>query len=85
MMIDDDDVAFVRAPVHFGDEAALELLALLAGAEIAARVHLVPRRLDSGRVYLGAVAGLGGLLPLADDLEVGDLFQAVEHRLRSAS
>ena len=33
------------------------------------------------RLDLGAVAELGGLLPFADDLEIGDLFQAGEHRL----
>ncbi len=32
VMIHDDDVALVRAPVHFREKAALELLALLAGA-----------------------------------------------------
>ena len=33
------------------------------------------------RLDLGAVAGFGGLLPLADDLKIGDFFQAAEHRL----
>ena len=42
MVIDDDDVALGRALVHQRDEAALELLALLAGAQIAARVDLGP-------------------------------------------
>ena len=69
--------------VHAGDEAALELLALLAGAELAARVDLCPGRLDSGSVRnLGAIAGLGGLLPLADDLEVGHLFESARARAR---
>ena len=82
MVIDDDDVAFVRAPVHFGEEAALELLALLAGAEIAASVHLLPGGAGFGqRLDLGAIAGGGGLLPFADDLKVGDFFQAVQNRL----
>ena len=31
---------------------------------------------------LGAVAGLGRLLPVADDAELVDLFQPVQHRLR---
>ena len=72
----------LRPLVHRGDEAALELRTLLAGAQLAARVDLGPggarfrQRLD-----LGAIAGFGGLLPLADDLEVGDLFEAVEDRL----
>ena len=33
------------------------------------------------RLDFGAVADLGGLLPLADDLEIGDFFQAGEHGL----
>ena len=81
-MIDDDDVAFLRPLMHGGDEAALELRTLLAGAQLAARVDLGPGGARFGqRLDLGAIAGLGGLLPLADDAEVGDFFQAVEDRL----
>ena len=43
-MIDDDDVAFVRALVHLRDEAAIELRALLARAKIAARIQLASTR-----------------------------------------
>ena len=70
------------ALVHQGDEAALEVGALLAGAQVGAGIHLGPggagfrQRLD-----FGAVAEFGGLLPLADDLEIGHFFQAGEHRL----
>ncbi len=82
VMIDDDDVALMRAAVHFGQEAALELLALLAGAQIAARVQLLPGGAGFGqRLDLGAIAGGGGLLPFADDLKVGDFFQAAQNRL----
>ena len=42
MMIDDDDVAFQRAPVHLRDEAAVELLAFLPRAQIASRIQLPP-------------------------------------------
>ena len=42
MMVDDDEVRFVRALVHRGDEAALKFGALLAGAQVAARVDAVP-------------------------------------------
>jgi hypothetical protein len=77
MVIDDDDVALLRLLMHPRDEAALELRALLAGAQIAARVHLGPRAARFGqRLDLGAVADFGGLLPLANDLKIGDLFQA---------
>ena len=41
MVVDDDDVGFGGALVHQGDEAALELFALLAGAELAAGVEVV--------------------------------------------
>ncbi len=44
VVVDDDDVAFGGALVHQRNEAALEVGALLAGAEIAARIHLAPRR-----------------------------------------
>ena len=44
VVIDDDDVAFERALVHQGDEAALELRALLAGAELACGRPPWPRR-----------------------------------------
>ena len=72
---------YMRAPVHFGEKAALELLALLAGAKVAPRIQLLPRGAGFGqRLDLGAVARGGGLLPLADDLKIGDLFQAAEHR-----
>ena len=68
--------------VHGGDEAALELRTLLSGAQLAARVDLGPGGASFGeRLNLGAVAGFGGLLPLADDAEVGDFFQAVEDGL----
>ncbi len=44
MVIDDDDVAFLGPLMHERDEAALKLLALLAGAEIRAGIDLGPRR-----------------------------------------
>ena len=44
VMVDDDDVALMRLAMHLGDEATLELLALLAGAGLAAGVDFGPRR-----------------------------------------
>ena len=80
VMVDDDDVALHRALVHGGDEAAVEIGALLPGAKIAARVDLGPRGAALGqRLDLGAVAEFGGLLPVRDDLEIGDLFEPGEH------
>ena len=82
MVVDDDDVALVRPLVHLRNEAAFELLALLAGAELASGIHFVPSRAVFGQsLDLGAVAGGGGLFPFANDLKVGDLFQARENRL----
>ena len=82
MMVDDDDVALVRAAVHLCQEAALELLALLAGTQIAARVHLLPRGAMLGQgLDLGTVAGGGSLFPVADNLKIGDFLQATENRL----
>ena len=70
------------ALVHQGDEAALEIGALLAGAQVAAGVELGPGGAGFGqRLDFGAVAEFGGLLPLADDLEIGHFLQAGQHRL----
>ena len=64
VMIDDDDVALVRALVHLRDEAALELLALLSRAKLAPRIDLVPGRTRLGqRLDLRAVAGGGASFP----------------------
>src|ERR1700746_1642536 len=81
-MVDDPDVALLRALVHQGEEAAAELLALLARAKIAASVHFAPGR-GSLRQSLDfrAVADLRGLLPRLDPLKIGHFLQAVEHRL----
>ncbi len=82
VVVDDDDVARLRALVHGGDEAALELRTLLSGAQLAARVDLGPGGAGFGqRLDFAAVAGFGGLLPFANDAEVGDFFQAVEDGL----
>ena len=81
VVVDDHDVAGVRALVHQGEEAAVELLALLAGAKIAARVHFGPGAARFRQLLdLRAVAEFGGLLPGLDHLEIGDFFQAGQHR-----
>ena len=82
VMVDDDDVAFLCALVHQGQEAALEVGALLPRAHVAAGIELGPGGAVFGQLLdFGAVAELRGLLPLADDLEIGDLFQPGECRL----
>ena len=82
VVVDDDDVRRQRPALHFRDEAAFELGALLAGAELAAGVHLGPGRGGfRERLDLGPVTGFGVLFPLADDLEIGNLFEPGEDRL----
>ena len=82
VMVDDDDVALGGAPPHLGDEAAIELLAIGADAAVGARVQLGPQVAVLRQLgQFGAIAGLGRLLPVADDAELVDLFQSVQHRL----
>ncbi len=79
VVVDDDDVGLERLAAHRRDEAALPVGAGLAEAGFGARVQLVPQRGGLGQgVDLGAVAGLGGLLPRGDVVELLDLFEAVE-------
>ena len=82
MVIDDEDVGLRRALAHQGDVAAVELLALLAGASLTARINPRPELARVRQVFeLGAVAALRVLLPLANlDVEV-HLFHAGEYRL----
>src|SRR5262249_17135193 len=82
VMVHNDDVAFERALMHGGDEAALEIRTLLPGAEIAAGIDLSPGGPGFGQRFdVGAISEFRGFFPSADDLEIGQLFQAREHRL----
>jgi hypothetical protein len=75
-----------RPLVHQGDEAALEIGALLPGAHIGARVDLGPGGGAFGQgLDFGPVAELGALLPLLDDFEIRHLFQAESTGSFSAS
>ncbi len=70
VVINDDDVAFERAAVHLGDEAAVELFAFLARAEVASRIELPPGRARFGKIaQFAAIARGGDLLPIANDLK----------------
>src|SRR5690242_3607292 len=81
MMVDDDDVALESALVHQRDETPLEVGALLAGTEIRARINFGPRAACfRKRRNFRAVAKLGGLLPLLDDLKIRQLFESRENR-----
>ena len=82
MMVHDHHVALMRPLVHFRDEAALELLAALPGAQFPPGVDLQPRRTVFRQgLNLRAVAGFRSLFPVANDLEVGHFFQAGQHGL----
>ena len=82
MVIHDDQVRFLRALVHRGDEAALEFGALLAGAKIAARVDAIPQLGVVGEErQLVAVARFGQLFPVADLREPVNLVDSLQDRL----
>src|ERR1019366_837271 len=82
VMIDDDNVTLGGAAAHLGNEAAIELLTLRANASVGTRIQLGPQMAVLRQFgQLRAVAGFGGLFPVADDTEVVDLFQSVQHRL----
>src|SRR5207245_9035136 len=81
MMIDDDDVALHRAPVHLGNEASLPGTAFLPQASVGTRVELVPKRAGFGqRRQFSPVAVLRGLLPCGNRAVMLDLIQAAEDR-----
>src|ERR1039457_1168900 len=64
------------------NEAAVKLLALRADAAVGARIQLGPQMAVLRQFgQLRAVAAFGGLLPVADDAELADLFQSVQQRL----
>ena len=76
------EVRFLRALVHGGDEAALEFRALLAGAQIAARVDAIPKLGVVGKKSeLAAIAGFRKLLPVANLREPVYFVDALQHRL----
>src|SRR5664280_3656500 len=82
VMIDDDDVALGGAAAHLGNETAVKLLALGADTAVGARVEFGPQMAVLRQFgQLRAVAGFGGLLPVADDAKLVDFFQPVQHRL----
>ena len=86
VVVDDDDVGLERFAAHRGDEAAFPVRAGLAETGFGAGVELLPERRGLGEgVDLGTVAGLGGLFPGGDVVELVDLFEAVEERVVAES
>ena len=76
VMIHNDDVALERAAVHFSDKATIELLALLAGAEIASRIQLPPGATVLRQfTQFAAVSRFRFKLPSPDELGVSHLLQ----------
>jgi hypothetical protein len=73
--------AFLRFAPHLGDEAALVIGAGRAQAGFAARVERDHSALARAAGQLGAVAGLGRLLPLGNLVKLVDLFQAGQDRM----
>ena len=65
MMIDDDDVGFLRAVAHSRDEARIEVGTLLAQTSFGARIDVTPERKRLGQVrQFGAIAGLSFSRPM---------------------
>ena len=82
MVIHDDQVRVFRTLVHRGNEALIELRALLAGAGISPRIQPRPQiGIIRQKRQLRAVPGLRQLRPLADLPERIDLLQPLQHRL----
>src|SRR5256712_13379713 len=81
MMVDDDDVALHRAPVHLGNEASTPGTAFWPQASFGTRVELAPKRAGCGqRRQFSPVAVLRGLLPCGNRAVMLDLIQAAEDR-----
>src|SRR5687767_11435115 len=85
-MIDDDDVGFLSAISHAGNEAGIEVGALLAETRFGTGVDVAPERERFGEVCeFGAIAGVAFSRPVGDFLEIIDLVETLEHgrRLRT--
>jgi hypothetical protein len=82
MVIDDDEIGFMSALMHSGDEAAAEFGAILSGAGVAAGIETLPEiGIVGKKIELGAVAGLRDMFPIHNLLEPIDLIEALEDRL----
>ena len=77
VMVDDDEVGFLRFAAHLGDEAFFPVGAGGAEAGFGAGVELAPELRAFGEVVeLGAVAIEGGFLPGGDVVELLDFVEA---------
>ncbi len=81
MVVDDDQIAFERPPVHLRDKAPVELFAFLTGARFAAGIEFPPRAARLSQLpQFAAVPGLGGRLPFTDLLKLPHLFETSQNR-----
>ena len=82
MMIDDDQVGFVRPLVHRRDEATLKFRALLPGTQVAARVDAIPKLGVVGQErQFAAIAGFRQLLPVFNLRKPVDFVDPFQDRL----
>ena len=82
MMIDDDDVAFHRPPMHFSNKAPIPFAAFLPETRIRTRVQFEPKRTRlRQRGQFRTVSGRGCLLPRRHCPVLLDFFQSAKHRL----
>src|ERR1043165_1261856 len=83
MMINDDDVCFLRAISHARDEARIEVRTFLPETGFRASVDVTPERERLRKVReLGPIAGFTISRPVTDLVEVIDLVEAFEYRRR---
>src|ERR1051325_732786 len=83
MVIDDDDVGFLRATAHARDEAGIVVRTLLSETRLRTRVDVSPERERLREIrQLGAIAGLAFTRPVTDLFEVIDFIESFEHGRR---
>src|ERR1700688_589160 len=82
MMIDDDEVGFFSALVHGGDEALVEVIALLSGAGVTPGIEAGPEiGIVRKKSQFAAVPGFGEFGPFANLAESVNLLEAFQQRL----
>src|SRR5215469_16531482 len=81
MMVDYDYVGFERLLPHSCDEAIIVFLALLAQADVGARIYFWPERKVFGKIFqFCPVTGFGFSRPAAHLIEVIYFIQPLENR-----
>ena len=84
VVVHDDNVALGSPAMHFGNETAVVLAALLEKTGLRARVQLGPEHAALGKPRnFGAIPGFRVRLPIGNNPELVDLLKAIQNRLRS--